>query len=162
VDVLCTAAVTGALNECKFQWQKDRQTDRVVLTMMSAGLGACRGHAVVPMYATEKRKQDALWESCSIPHYCGSTRLCHGLPRPIPCRILQSLSRVAYQHNYKVKQSYPCRSPWRPIGLWDVRDPTLSRRSAQIWWQGCQTYTPAELHSPETPFFLFCFWYSFP
>jgi hypothetical protein len=34
----------------------DRKTDRVVLTMMSAGLGACRGHAVVdPTYATEKK-----------------------------------------------------------------------------------------------------------
>jgi hypothetical protein len=29
----------------------------------------------------------------------------------------------------KVK-SYPCNRPWRPIGLWDVKDPTLSRQSA--------------------------------
>jgi len=33
-----------------------RQKDRVVLTMMTAALGACRGHAVVdPTYATEKK-----------------------------------------------------------------------------------------------------------
>jgi hypothetical protein len=28
------------------------------------------------------------------------------------------------------KQSYPRNGPWRPIGLWDVKDPTLSRQSA--------------------------------
>jgi hypothetical protein len=28
----------------------------------------------------------------------------------------------------KVKQSR--NSPWRPVGLWDVKDPTLSRESA--------------------------------
>jgi hypothetical protein len=47
-----------------------------------------------------------------------------------------------------------------PIGLWDVKDPTLSRQSAHRWWQGCQPYAPAALHSSET-FLLFCFWYSF-
>jgi hypothetical protein len=34
----------------------------VVLTMMSAGLGACRGHAVVPMYATEKKGNKTHYE----------------------------------------------------------------------------------------------------
>jgi hypothetical protein len=37
------------------------------------------------------------------------------------------------QHVYpyvKVKLSYPCNRPWRPIALWDVKDPTLSRQSA--------------------------------
>jgi hypothetical protein len=28
--------------------------------------------------------------------------------------------------------SYPRNRPWRPIGLWDVKDPTLSRQSAQM------------------------------
>jgi hypothetical protein len=28
------------------------------------------------------------------------------------------------------KQSCPFNRPWRPIGLWDVKDPTLSRQSA--------------------------------
>jgi hypothetical protein len=27
-------------------------------------------------------------------------------------------------------ESYPRNRPWRPIGLWDVKDPTLSRQSA--------------------------------
>jgi hypothetical protein len=39
---------------CSRVSSNDRQ--RVVLTMMSAGLGACRGHAVVPTYATEKNE----------------------------------------------------------------------------------------------------------
>jgi hypothetical protein len=29
------------------------------------------------------------------------------------------------------KKSYRRNRPWRPIGLWDVKDPTLSRLSAQ-------------------------------
>jgi hypothetical protein len=28
-------------------------------------------------------------------------------------------------------ESYPRNRPWSPIGLWDVKDPTLSRQSAQ-------------------------------
>jgi hypothetical protein len=31
----------------------------------------------------------------------------------------------------KVKYSYPRNKPWRNIGLWDFKDPTLSRQSAQ-------------------------------
>jgi hypothetical protein len=27
----------------------------------------------------------------------------------------------------KVKYIYPCNRPWRSIGLWDVKDPTLSK-----------------------------------
>jgi hypothetical protein len=30
----------------------------------------------------------------------------------------------------KVKVNLPRNRPWRPIGLWDVKDPTLSRQSA--------------------------------
>jgi hypothetical protein len=30
------------------------------------------------------------------------------------------------------KRSYPRNRPWRPIGLWDVKDPTLSRQSAAL------------------------------
>jgi hypothetical protein len=28
------------------------------------------------------------------------------------------------------KKKYPHNTPWRPIGLWDVKDPTLSRQLA--------------------------------
>jgi hypothetical protein len=31
---------------------------------------------------------------------------------------------------YFENKSYPRNRPWRPIGLWDVKDPTLSRQSA--------------------------------
>jgi hypothetical protein len=44
-------------------------------------------------------------------------------------------------------------------GLWDFKDPTLSRQSAPRWRYGRQFYTPATLYSPETLFFSF--WYSF-
>jgi hypothetical protein len=54
--------------------------------------------------------------------------------------------------------SYPCNRTWMPIGLWDVKDPTLSRQSAYGWWQGCQPYAPAARYSRET-LLVFCFWY---
>jgi hypothetical protein len=40
-----------------------------------------------------------------------------------------------------------------------TKDPTLSRQSVQRWRQGCQSYAPAALYSPET--LSFCSWYSF-
>jgi hypothetical protein len=43
--------------------------------------------------------------------------------------------------------------PWKPMGLWDVKDPTLSRQSVHRWRQGCQPYAPAALYSPETLLF---------
>jgi hypothetical protein len=49
--------------------------------------------------------------------------------------------------------------PWRPIGLWDIEDPTLSRQSAHRWRHGCQPYTPADHYCPVTS--LLSFWYSF-
>jgi hypothetical protein len=30
------------------------------------------------------------------------------------------------------ENSYPSNRPWRPIGLWDVKNATLSRQSAQL------------------------------
>jgi hypothetical protein len=35
--------------------------------------------------------------------------------------------------NANRRNSYPCSRPWRPIGLWDVEGPTLSRESAHRW-----------------------------
>jgi hypothetical protein len=43
-------------------------------------------------------------------------------------------------------KSYPCDRPWRPIGLWDVEDPTFSRQSAHRWRWGFQPYAPAALY----------------
>jgi hypothetical protein len=34
--------------------------------------------------------------------------------------------------NVLYKINYPHNRPWRPIGLWDVKDPTLSRQSSQM------------------------------
>jgi hypothetical protein len=38
----------------------------------------------------------------------------------------------AFKKKKGKKQSYPHNRPWRSIGLWDVKDPTLSRQSAQM------------------------------
>jgi hypothetical protein len=37
------------------------------------------------------------------------------------------------EHVFKVNQSCPRNSPWRPIGLWDVKVPTLSTQSVHRW-----------------------------
>jgi hypothetical protein len=63
--------------------------------------------------------------------------------------------------NKKLKKwSYPCTRPWRPIWLWEVEDPTLSRQSSYTsrWRQCCQSYAKAALY-PRNIFF--CFRYSF-
>jgi hypothetical protein len=45
--------------------------------------------------------------------------------------------------------SYPCKRPWRPIGLWDVEDPILCSQSAHRWRLGCQFYAPAHLYTQK-------------
>jgi hypothetical protein len=40
-------------------------------------------------------------------------------------------------------QSSPCNRLCRPIGLWDVKAPTFSRKSAHRWRWGCQPHQPA-------------------
>jgi hypothetical protein len=50
----------------------------------------------------------------------------------------------------KKKYSYPRHRRWRPIGLWDVEDPTLSRQSAL---RASNALLPRNI--------FFCFWYSF-
>jgi hypothetical protein len=47
--------------------------------------------------------------------------------------------------NFTVRQ--PVNKPWRPVGVWDVKDPTLSRQSAHRWPRGCQPYALAALYS---------------
>jgi hypothetical protein len=44
----------------------------------------------------------------------------------------RTLRRNTYT-NVKKSGSYPRNRPWRPIGLRDVEDPTLSRQSAHRW-----------------------------
>jgi hypothetical protein len=51
---------------------------------------------------------------------------------------------------YMIKgKSYPCKTPFRPVGLWDFEDPPLSRQSAEIWCRSCQPYAPAALCLPK-------------
>jgi hypothetical protein len=45
-----------------------------------------------------------------------------------------------------VKLRYPCYRPWRPIGLREVKAPTLPRQTANRWRQGYQPYAPAALY----------------
>jgi hypothetical protein len=51
-------------------------------------------------------------------------------------------------------KSYPHNRLRRPIGVWDVEDPTLSRQLAHRWWRGCQSHAQASFYSPRT-FFIF-------
>jgi hypothetical protein len=48
----------------------------------------------------------------------------------------------------KKRQRYPCKRPWRTIGLWDVEAPIFFRQSAHRWRWGCQPYAPAAFYTP--------------
>jgi hypothetical protein len=50
--------------------------------------------------------------------------------------------------------------PWRPIGLQEVKAPTLLRQAANRWRQGCRPYAPAALF-PQVSLFFKDSWYSF-
>jgi hypothetical protein len=50
-----------------------------------------------------------------------------------PSRRKRYVCVCVFSENGKRKRSYPRNIPWRPIGLWDVKDPTLSRQSAHRW-----------------------------
>jgi hypothetical protein len=59
--------------------------------------------------------------------------------------------------NHKVSKDY---KPWRPIGLREVKAPTLLRQTANRWRQGCQPYAPAARY-PQVSFIFKDSWYSF-
>jgi hypothetical protein len=59
-------------------------------------------------------------------------------------------SHLGWDHK---KQSCLRNRPWRPIRLWDVKNPKLSRHSAHRWWSGCQPHASAALYFPETLLF---------
>jgi hypothetical protein len=46
----------------------------------------------------------------------------------------------------KIRCSYPCYRPWRPIGLREVEAPTFLRQTVNRWRQGCQPYAPTALY----------------
>jgi hypothetical protein len=59
-----------------------------------------------------------------------------------------------YSEVSKIKEGYPRNKPWRSMGLWDVKDPTLSIQSAHRWRQRCQPYAPATLYPARNIVFL--------
>jgi hypothetical protein len=52
-------------------------------------------------------------------------------------------SGMVVPSDFEKKKIYPCYRPWRPIGLREVKAPTLLRLTANRWRQGCQPYAPA-------------------
>jgi hypothetical protein len=60
--------------------------------------------------------------------------------------VHNSSPKLSIMYTYP-KQSFPRSMPWKPIGLWDVEDRTLSRQSAPRWRWGCRPYAPAALYS---------------
>jgi hypothetical protein len=53
------------------------------------------------------------------------------------------------------KKSYPCKRPWKPIGLRNVQAPTFFRRSTHKWRQGCQPYSPVAHYTQNNCWYLF-------
>jgi hypothetical protein len=58
----------------------------------------------------------------------------------------------------KVRWSYRCNRPWRPLGLWDVEAPTSARQSAHRRRWCCQPHAPAARYPSPTQVYS---WYSF-
>jgi hypothetical protein len=117
-----------------------------------------------PGYSIHSRKIKSDWTFRGFPHFIQIKRQSF-IAWPLPsASVLVHYSQLSYHLTLctidKSKVKLSRNRPWRPIGLWDVKDPTLSRQSAHRWRQGCQPYAVAALYSPETLLFL-CFWYSF-
>jgi hypothetical protein len=51
--------------------------------------------------------------------------------------------RMATNHRRIIIKNYPQNRPRSSIGLWDIKDPTLSKQLAHRWRRGCQPYAPA-------------------
>jgi hypothetical protein len=72
------------------------------------------------------------------------------------CRIFPQpwLSKIPILCNIKPckEWSSPRNRPWRPTGLWDVEDSTLSRQSAHIWRQGLSVLRTGRALLPQKHF----------
>jgi hypothetical protein len=64
----------------------------------------------------------------SIPFHTRSLKPIHSV-LTVPRSGLVEL----YLHSSVILRSSHRSRPWRPVGLWDVEDPTLSRQSANRW-----------------------------
>jgi hypothetical protein len=55
---------------------------------------------------------------------------------------------ICNPHTHKGKKNskdIPLTGHGGPVGLQEVKAPTLLRQTANRWWQGCQPYAPATL-----------------
>jgi hypothetical protein len=74
----------------------------------------------------------------------------------IYCLFLLKFSLTYFiLHTFVSKKRYPCYRPWRPIGLREVKAPTLLRQTANRWRQGYQPYAPAALYPQVSSFLSF-------
>jgi hypothetical protein len=65
-----------------------------------------------------------------------------------PCQIVRWQKQLKSPYNFSTLKGKACNRPWRPIGLWDVEDPTFSRQSTHRWRWGCQPYAPGRSLPP--------------
>jgi hypothetical protein len=66
---------------------------------------------------------------------------------------LNSLSSQSRKNLIKTSKSYSRNRSSRPLGLWVVKDPTLSIQPAHRRLQGCQPYAPAALYFAKHYYF---------
>jgi hypothetical protein len=73
-----------------------------------------------------------------------------------PQQALETHGHIAWGTSiiYIQKNNYRRSRPYRPIKLWDAKDPILSTQSAHRWQWGCQPHAPTALYSQETFLFL--------
>jgi hypothetical protein len=85
--------------------------------------------------------------------HCLDSRLTVNCEILATCISTYSLVRTSQAaHSVSIKKSYPPNRPWRPIGLWDVEDPTLCRQSAHSGTDVSRKRRP--LSSPQNIFSL--------
>jgi hypothetical protein len=78
----------------------------------------------------------------------------------LSCLLLKIVLHAIWRYSTRIifltkRQSYPCKRPFRPIGLWNVEAPTSSRQSAQRWRWGWQPYVLAALYPQEDSWYWF-------
>jgi hypothetical protein len=84
-----------------------------------------------------------------IPH-CLDSRLTVNCEILATCSSTYSPLRTSQDaHSVSIRSVCPSIMPWRPIGMWDIESPTLSRQSAHRWRLGCKPYASAALYSQK-------------